>query len=132
MAINSPISDMFVRIKNANQRKKDKVDIPSSKLKEEILKILKDEGFISNYKVISDRKQGILRVYMKYSPEGERVIRDVKCISTPGRRCYRKSAKINKVFRGMGISIISTPKGLMTDSKCRELKMGGEVICSIW
>ena len=132
MAINSPICDMFVRIKNAGMRKKDKVDIPASKFKEEILKILKEEGFISNYKLISDRKQGILRVYMKYSPAGENVIRDVKCISTPGKRSYRKCDRLYRVFRGMGVSIVSTSSGLMTDSKCRELKIGGELICNIW
>jgi small subunit ribosomal protein S8 len=132
MAITDPIADMLTRIRNANERKKDKVDMPASKMKEAMLKILQEEGFISNYKRISDHKQGILRVYMKYSPKGERVIMGIRRVSKPGQKCYKKAEQIGKVYKGMGISIVSTPQGLMVDKKCRQLKIGGEVLCNIW
>ena len=132
MAITDPIADMLTRIRNANERKKDKVDMPASKMKEAMLKNLQEEGFISNYKRISDDKQGILRVYMKYSPKGERVIMGIRRVSKPGQKCYKKAEQIGKVYKGMGISIVSTPQGLMVDKKCRQLKIGGEVLCNIW
>ena len=132
MAITDPIADMLTRIRNGNQRRKDKVDMPASKMKEAMLKILQEEGFISNYKRISDHKQGILRVYMKYSAKGERVIMGIRRVSKPGQKCYKKAEQIGKVYKGMGISIVSTPQGLMVDKKCRQLKIGGEVLCNIW
>lgn len=132
MAITDPIADMLTRIRNGNQRRKDKVDMPASKMKEAMLKILQEEGFISNYKRISDHKQGILRVYMKYSAKGERVIIGIRRVSKPGQKCYKKAEQIGKVYKGMGISIVSTPQGLMVDKKCRQLKIGGEVLCNIW
>ena len=132
MSMNDPVADLLTRLRNANAAKKDKADVPASKLKEAILEVLKKEGFISNYKFISDHKQGILRVYLKYSPEGERVIKGIRRISRPGRRCYKKPAEIGRIYRGLGISILSTSQGLMVDKKCRQLNVGGEVICSVW
>ena len=132
MSMNDPIADLLTRIRNANSAKKEKVDVPASKMKEAILKVLKDEGYIGNYKRISDHKQGILRVYMKYSPEGERIIKGIKRISSPGTRRYKRAGKITKVYRGLGIYILTTSKGLMVDRKCRELNIGGEIICSVW
>lgn len=132
MSMSDPVADMLTRIRNANNRIKEKVDIPASKMKEAILKVLKEEGFISNYKFISDRKQGILRVYMKYTAQKERVIRGLKRVSKPGQRVYRESSKVPKVYRGLGIAIISTSHGLMVDRRCREAHLGGEVVCYVW
>lgn len=132
MSMSDPVADLLTRIRNANGMKNEKVDIPSSMMKQAILKVLKEEGFIANYKYISDHKQGILRIYMKYSPAGERIIRGIKRVSKPGRRCYKKAGKINKIYRGLGIAILSTSQGLMTDKKCRQLNIGGEVICNVW
>jgi len=132
VSISDPIADMLTRIRNANQKMKGKVDIPASKLKEKIVKVLKEEGFIANYKFISDRKQGILRVYLKYTPEQERVIKGLRRISRPGRRFYCGSDKLPRVYRGLGVAIISTSQGVMTAKKCRETKLGGEVICYVW
>lgn len=132
MTMTDPISDLLTRIRNANHRKMEKVDIPASKMKGAVLKILKDEGYITNYKSISDRKQGILRVYMRYTPKGERIIKGLKRVSRPGSRIYKRSGEIRKVFNGLGISIISTSKGLMIDRKCRETNTGGEVVCEVW
>jgi small subunit ribosomal protein S8 len=111
---------------------KGKVDIPASRLNEKIVKILKEEGYIANYKFISDRKQGILRVYLKYTINQEEVIKGLKRISRPGRRFYCQADKLPRVYRGLGIAIISTSQGVMTDKKCREVNLGGEVICYVW
>lgn len=132
MSMNDPVADLLTRVRNANERKNEKVDIPSSTMKEAILKVLKDEGFIANYKYISDHKQGILRIYMKYSPTGERIIRGIRRVSSPGKRCYKRAGKIDKIYRGLGISILSTSQGLMTDKKCRKMNIGGEIICNVW
>jgi small subunit ribosomal protein S8 len=130
--ITNPIADMFTRIRNANSKLLEKVDIPSSKLKIEIAKIIKDEGYIANYKSIDDYKQGILRVYLKYTPEGAKAIKGIRSISGPGLRIYRKTTGLPRVTGGLGVSIISTSKGIMSDRKARELKLGGEVIGYIW
>jgi len=130
--INDPVADMLTRIRNANGKYKEKVDIPASRLKEEILKIMKQEGFIASYKKIEDYKQGILRVYLKYGPNKEKVILGLRRVSRPGLRKYRPWNEMPNVFRGIGISIISTSRGLMTDSEAKKLKIGGEVICSLW
>lgn len=132
MSISDPIADMLTRIRNANQKMKGKVDIPASKLKEKIVKVLKEEGYIANYKFISDRKQGILRVYLKYTLEQERVIKGLRRISRPGRRFYCGADELPRVYRGLGVAIISTSQGVMTAKKCRESKLGGEVICYVW
>ena len=130
--ITDPIADMFTRIRNANTKLFEKVDIPSSKLKIEVARVLKEEGYISNYKNIEDYKQGILRVYLKYTPEGNRVVQGLKRVSRPGLRIYNKSKNLVKIYNGMGISIVSTSKGLMTDRKARTNKLGGEVIGIVW
>lgn len=127
-----PIADMLCRIRNANERYHEKVDIPSSNIKLAIAKILKEEGYIRNYKIIEDYKQNILRIYLKYGPNKERVIREIKRISRPGRRKYRHWNEIPKVYSGQGIVIVSTSKGLMTDREARRAQLGGEIICSVW
>ncbi|HBU69785.1 MAG TPA: 30S ribosomal protein S8 [Elusimicrobia bacterium] len=130
--ITDPIADMFTRIRNANAKLFEKVDVPSSKLKIEIAKILKEEGYIANYKSIDDYKQGILRVYLRYTTTGAKVLKGIKRVSGPGLRVYRKSTELPKVTGGLGIAIISTPRGLMTDRKARKEKLGGEVLGYAW
>ncbi|TET42005.1 MAG: 30S ribosomal protein S8 [Elusimicrobia bacterium] len=132
MSISDPVADMLTRIRNANQKRKGKVDIPASKLKEKIVKVLKEEGYIANYKFISDRKQVILRVYLKYTPKQERVIKGLRRISRPGRRFYCGTDELPRVQRGLGVAIISTSQGVMTAKRCREASLGGEVICYVW
>lgn len=129
--LTDPIADMLTRIRNAIQIKAEKVDIPISKLKLEIAKILKEEGFIRAYKILKDRKQGILRVIPKYV-ESESVISGLKRISKPGRRVYVGSKEIPVVMGGLGIAIITTSKGILSDKVCRLEGVGGEVICYIW
>ncbi|MFH1379708.1 MAG: 30S ribosomal protein S8 [bacterium] len=134
MAVTDPIADMLTMIRNANQRFKEKVDLPSSKFKVNVVKILKEEGFISNFKNIADRKQGILRVYLKFigGKDKKRVIVGIKRVSTPGLRRYYKWNDIPRVYRGMGVNILSTPKGVMTDINARKARLGGELICTVW
>ena len=130
--IYDPISDMICQIKNASGKAKEKVDIPASNIKEEISKILKEEGYISNYKRLDDKKQGILRIFLKYSLDKKPMITDIKRVSKLSMRVYRKTAKLPRVLRGIGTAIISTSRGLMTDEKAREEHLGGEVICYVW
>ncbi len=127
-----PIADMFTRIRNANMKMKDYVDVPSSKIKQNIVKILKDEGFIKGYRYIEDNKQGNIRVYMKYGENKEKVIGSIKKISKPSRRVYKGIGDVKKVKSGLGITILTTSKGVMTAAKAREMNVGGEVICEIW
>lgn len=127
-----PIADMLTRIRNANMARIEKVDIPSSRLKLEITKILKEEGFIKNYKVLKDKKQGIIRITLKYLKGDERVITGLKRISKPGRRVYAGKDEIPVVMGGYGIAILSTPKGVLSDKACRREGVGGEVLCYIW
>ena len=130
--IYDPISDMICQIKNASGKAKEKVDIPASNIKEEISKILKTEGYISNYKRLDDKKQGILRIFLKYSLDKKPMITDIKRVSKLSMRVYKKAAKLPRVLRGIGTAIISTSRGLMTDEKAREEHLGGEVICYVW
>ena len=132
MTLSDPIADMLTRIRNAVKAKFNSVDIPGSKLKVEIAKILKDEGYIRNYKFLKDGKQGILRVYLRYGNGQADVVYGLKRISKPSRRVYVKSKDIKPVLNGMGISILSTSKGVMTDKKARKEKVGGEILCNIW
>jgi small subunit ribosomal protein S8 len=132
MAITDPIADLLTRIRNAGKAKFSSVDVPGSKLKTEIVKILKDEGFIRNYKFLKDGKQGILRIYLKYGPGQKTVIVGMKRLSTPGRRMYVGSKDIKPVYNGMGIAILSTSKGVMTDARARKENVGGELLCNIW
>jgi small subunit ribosomal protein S8 len=132
MAMTDPIADMLTRIRNAIRAKHEKVNIPASKIKSEIAGILKEEGFIKNFKLIKDRKQGILRIYLKYENETENIIQGLKRISKPGCRIYAAKDDVPMVLNGLGIAILSTNKGIMTDKVCREQKVGGEVLCHVW
>lgn len=132
MAMSDPIADMLTRIRNAQKAQLNSVDIPGAKLKIELAKVLKDEGFIKNYKFIKDSKQGVLRVYLKYGSGYSSVILGIERVSKPSRRVYVKSKDIKPVLNGMGISILSTSKGMVTDKTARDKNIGGEVICNVW
>ncbi len=132
MAVSDPIADMLTRIRNGVKARFNSVDVPGSKLKTDIARILKDEGFIKNYKFLKDGKQGILRIYLKYGPGQSNVVYGLKRISKPSCRVYVKSNEIKLVYNGMGIAILSTSKGLMTDKKARQEKVGGEILCNVW
>ncbi|WFA07643.1 30S ribosomal protein S8 [Tissierella sp. Yu-01] len=127
-----PIADMLTRIRNASNAKHDSVDIPASNVKKELAQILLNEGFIKGFDVIDDAKQGIIRVDLKYGNQKEKVISGIKRISKPGLRVYVKSDEIPRVLGGLGIVILSTSKGILTDKVARKEKVGGEVICYVW
>ena len=132
MVMTDPIADMLTRIRNANHAKHEFVDIPASKIKKEIANILLEEGYIKGFDVIDDRKQGIIRIELKYQQNKERVITGIKRISKPGLRVYVVKEDTPKVLGGLGIAIISTSKGIVTDKKARKQGVGGEVICYVW
>ena len=132
MVVTDPIADMLTRIRNANTMKYKEVSMPLSKTKEEIAKILKSEGFISDYKVSKEDAQGSLTLFLKYTNKKERVITGLKRISKPGLRVYAKSDDMPKVLNGFGIAIVSTSKGIMTDKEARTNSLGGEVMAYIW
>ncbi|HBF6842999.1 TPA: 30S ribosomal protein S8 [Clostridioides difficile] len=132
MTMTDPIADMLTRIRNANVVKHETVDVPASNMKKELARILLEEGFIRGYDVIEDGKQGIIRIQLKYGQEGERVITGLKKISKPGMRVYAANHEIPKVLNGLGISVISTSKGILTDKQSRKENVGGEVICYVW
>lgn len=132
MLVTDPIADMLTRIRNANTMRYKNVEVPASKMKLEIAKILKDEGFIEDFKSEKGDKENILLLTLKYGPNKERVITGLKRISKPGLRVYAKVDEIPKVLNGLGIAIISTPKGVMTDKKARQNCVGGEVLAYIW
>ena len=132
MAISDPIADMLTRIRNAVKAKFNSADVPASKLKTELARVLKDEGYIKNYKFIQDGKQGILRIYLKYGQGQKATIYGIERVSKPSRRVYTKSKDIKPVYNGMGISILSTSRGVMTDKRARQENVGGEVLCNIW
>jgi small subunit ribosomal protein S8 len=127
-----PIADMLTRIRNSVLIKAEKVDIPASRLKVEIAKIMKEEGFIKSYKIIKDKKQGILRVTLKYTQDNRPIVEGLKRISKPGRRVYVGKDEVPSVVGGMGIAVMTTPKGILTDKTCRREGVGGEVLCYIW
>jgi len=132
MSMTDPLADMFTRIRNGSKAKFEKVDIPSSQLKRELAKILKEEGFIKNFKVITDDQQHeMIRVFLKYDEDRKGVIH-LRRVSKPGRRIYTKSDRIPSVMGGLGISILSTPKGVLTDKSARKVDVGGEVLCHVW
>lgn len=131
MAINDPIADMLTRIRNGGKAKFNSVDIPGSKLKTEIAKVLKNEGYIRNYKFLKDGKQGILKVYLKYDGQVNAIF-GLKRISRPSKRIYLKSKDIRPVLNGLGVSILSTSRGVMTDGRARKENIGGEILCNIW
>ena len=132
--ITDPISDMFVRIRNANAKLHEKVevDIPSSKVKTEIVRVLKEEGYIANYKHIEDQKQGVLRVYLKYDLNGKAILQGIRRSSKPSLRIYKRVEELKNVLGSFGIAIISTSKGVMSSKKAKEAGVGGEVIGYVW
>ena len=132
MTMTDPIGDMLTRIRNANVVKHETVDVPASNMKKELSRILLEEGFIRGYDVIEDGKQGIIRIQLKYGQTGERVISGLKRISKPGMRVYADKHEVPRVLNGLGISIISTSKGILTDKQARRENVGGEVICYVW
>ncbi len=132
MAMSDPIADMLTRIRNAGKAKFNSVDIPGSNLKIELAKVLKDEGYIRNYKFLKDSKQGMLRVYLKYDQGQTPAIYSLERVSKPSRRVYVKSREVKPVFNGLGIAILSTSHGIMTDKRARKKNVGGEVLCTIW
>lgn len=132
MAITDPIADMLTRIRNAGKAKINSVDIPGSKLKTEMARVMKDAGYIRNFKFISDDKQGILRVYLKYADTQEHVIQEITRISKPSRRVYVGAEDVQSVYNGMGIAILSTSKGVLTDQEARKAHIGGEILCTVF
>lgn len=132
MVMTDPIADFLTRIRNANTVYLDKVEIPASKIKNSLANLLKEEGFIKDVEYIEDGKQGILRLYLKYGKDRTRVITGLKRISKPGLRVYATKDEIPRVLGGLGVAIVSTSQGLMTDKKARKEGLGGEVICYAW
>ena len=130
--VTDPISDMLTRIRNANQMRDKEVEVPASKLKEEIARILKEEGFINDYKIKKNSVQNTIVLSLRYTEKRERVITGLKRISKPGLRVYVKADEVPKVLNGLGIAILSTSKGLMTDKNARKENLGGEVLAYIW
>ncbi|MDY6315548.1 MAG: 30S ribosomal protein S8 [Clostridia bacterium] len=132
MHITDPIADMLTRIRNANSEKHESVDVPASNLKKAIAQILLEEGYIKNYQIIDDEKQGLIKITLKYGENKTKVISGLKRISKPGLRVYAGKDELPKVLKGLGIAIISTSQGIMTDKKARQLNIGGEVLAFIW
>ena len=132
MSMSDPIADFLTRIRNAGMVYHDKVEVPASRIKRELAELLKAEGYIKDVEFIADDKQGVIRMYLKYGPNRERVITGLKRISRPGLRVYAKKDEIPKVLGGLGVAVISTSKGIMTDKKARKEGLGGEVISYIW
>jgi small subunit ribosomal protein S8 len=132
MSMTDPLADMFTRIRNGSKEKFEKVDVPSSRMKREIVKILKEEGFVKNFKVITDDlKHEMIRIFLKYDTNKKGIIH-IKRISKPGRRVYMGVDRVPSVMSGLGISILSTPKGILTDQAARKANVGGEVLCYVW
>lgn len=132
MVMSDPIADMLTRIRNANLVRHESVELPASTVKKQIAEILKREGFIRDAEYVEDNKQGLLRIFLKYGANNERVITGLKRISKPGLRVYTKSTEVPRVLGGLGIAIISTSKGIITDKEARQGKSGGEVLCYVW
>ena len=132
MVMTDPIADMITRIRNANMVKHEKLELPASKMKKEIADILKREGFVKDYEFVEDNKQGVLRIFLKYGVNEERVITGIKRISKPGLRVYAKSTEVPRVLNGLGIAIVSTSKGVLSDKEARSQAVGGEVLAYVW
>jgi small subunit ribosomal protein S8 len=130
-AVSDPVADMLTRIRNGLRARHQRVDMPSSKLKVEIARVLKEEGYISNYKVSEEKKKETLRVFLRYAPNGSSVISKIGRVSKPGRRVYVGSGEVPKVLGGLGINILTTPRGVMTGKAARRTKVGGEILCSV-
>ncbi len=132
MSMTDPIADYLTRIRNATRVKHNKVDIPSSNMKRKMTRILKEYGFIKNYILIDDKKSGIIRIYLKYDEDGNSVIHGLKRVSTPGLRRYVGVKDIPRVYNNLGIAILSTPRGVISDRDAQKLRVGGEVLCYVW
>ena len=132
MAMTDPIADLLTRIRNAGMAKHQKLDIPSSNLKVALATVLKDLGYIKNFKTVSDDKQGVLRIYLKFDGDNQHVIHEIKRVSTPGCRVYVGKDEIPRVKNGLGAAILSTSQGVMDDGAARQAQVGGEIICTIW
>ena len=132
MGMTDPIADMLTRIRNAGMARHDKLDMPSSNIKEAVANVLKDLGYIKNVKVTPDSKQGVLRIYLKYDADNKPIINEIQRVSTPGRRVYVGKDEIPQVKNGLGCSILSTSKGVLSDAGARTSEVGGEVICTVW
>ena len=132
MSMTDPLADMLTRIRNASTARHEKVDVPASKMKLEVARILKEEGYIKNFKLTKDDRQGVIRIFLKYEENRKSVIDGIKRVSRPGRRIYASADEIPKVLGGLGITILSTSRGVMTDQQARSLNLGGEVLCCVW
>ena len=132
MAVSDPVADFLTCVRNAIRAKHRKVDVSASRMKTELAKVLLRERFINNFKVIEDTKQGVLRIYLKYAGEDTSVITGIRRVSTPGRRVYVRKDGIPRVMGGLGTSIVSTSKGMMTDREARDAGLGGELVCQVW
>ncbi len=132
MVMTDPIADLLTRIRNANMVRHEKLEVPASKIKKEIAEILKREGFIRDVEYIEDNKQGIIRIFLKYGANNERVITGLKRISKPGLRVYAKANEVPRVLNGLGIAIVSTSQGVLTDKEARQKQTGGEVLAYVW
>ncbi|MGE8207259.1 30S ribosomal protein S8 [Heyndrickxia sp. NPDC080065] len=132
MVMTDPIADLLTRIRNANMVRHEKLEVPASKIKKEVAEILKREGFIRDVEFIEDNKQGIIRIFLKYGVNNERVITGIKRISKPGLRVYAKANEVPKVLNGLGIAIVSTSQGVLTDKEARNKQVGGEVLAYVW
>ena len=132
MSMTDPITDLLNRIRNATLVRHDRTDVPASKMKLEIAKILKQEGFIRTFKLLEEGPQGVIRIYLKYADDGEPAIHGLRRVSKPGRRMYSALSELPKVRNGLGVAVISTNRGVLTDEQARSLCVGGEVLCEIW
>ncbi len=132
MKINDPISDLLTRLRNGMRAGHERVDMPSSRLKEAVLKVLEEEGFVASFRKVQEAGRPILRVGLKYDHEGEPIVSGLERVSRPGRRVYAKADAIPQVLGGLGVSIVSTSKGIVTDKAARQSRLGGEVLCNIW
>jgi small subunit ribosomal protein S8 len=132
MSMTDPIADLLTRIRNAHMAKHSTVDVPASQMKRSVVEILRDEGYVEGYELLEDDRQGVLRIRLKYLPDGAAAIRGLERVSRPGRRIYRGKDEIPKVLNGLGVVIVSTPAGVLTGSSCRRRGLGGEVLCNVW
>lgn len=132
MVVSDPIADLLTRIRNAHTANHDRVEVPGSKMKKSIVQILKDEGYIRDFEWIENGHQGVIRIYLKYGPNKSKVVTGLRRISKPGLRVYAKRDQVPRVLSGLGIAILSTSKGVMTDKQARQEGLGGEVLCYIW
>lgn len=127
-----PITDLLNRLRNAMNAGHERVDLPASRVKEDVVRVLADEGYLASYRRVEERGRPLLRVALKYDPEGEPIVNGFERVSRPGRRVYARAAEIPEVLGGLGISIVSTSRGILTGRKARESRLGGEILCNVW